>query len=281
MDGIFHADPHPGNLKLTPDHRIALMDFGMVARVAPEMQRRMVKLLMALSDGRAEEAAREAIAIGRPYKRGHFQEEQFRERVSQLVTDNQGKPLAQIQAGRVVMDLNAAAGETGLKLPNCVLMLGKTLLNLDKVVTVLDPTFDPNTSLQRHTGEIFRLHSATQVSGGRIYETLLESAEFMERLPERMNKIADLVANNKLRLRVDAINERQFLAGLQKIANRITAGLILAALIIGASLMMRLEGARTLFGYPLLAMLFFLTAAVASGVLLWRMAFRDESPEEP
>ncbi len=155
-------------------------------------------------------------------------------------------------------------------------MLGKTLLNLDKVVSVLDPEFDPNAALQRHTTKMLVQHSANRVGPGRLYHALLESAEFAERLPDRVNKFADLLANNKLRIDVDAFDERRLMTGLQKIANRITAGLILAAMIISASLMMPLKLTPTLFGYPLLAVLFLLGAALAACVLLWRIAFGDE-----
>jgi predicted unusual protein kinase regulating ubiquinone biosynthesis (AarF/ABC1/UbiB family) len=280
VDGVFHADPHPGNLMLTTDHKIALIDFGMIMRVPPDMQRRMVKLLMALADGRAEETATEAIAIGRPFKRGQFQEEEFRERVARQITANRGRPLAQIQVGSVVMQLNGIAGETGLKLPNAMIMLGKTLMNLDKVVSVLDPEFDPNEALRRHTGEIFAQHSKGRMSKGSVYEALLESAEFVERMPERLNRFADLLANNKLKVEVDTIDEKRLIAGMQKIANRITTGLVLAAMIVGASIMMHLNVTPKIFGYPAIALTFFLVAAVASFVLLWRIAFKDEPPAE-
>jgi predicted unusual protein kinase regulating ubiquinone biosynthesis (AarF/ABC1/UbiB family) len=279
VDGLFHADPHPGNLVLTCDGRIALFDFGMVARVTPELQHSLIKLLMALGDGRAEETASAALAIGRPYEKGRFREAEFRERVAQMVAANQGRPLEQMNTGRILMELNAVAGETGLKLPSAIVMLGKTLLNLDKVVEVLDPSFDPNLALRQHAGEIFQSHSRSRWSFGRLYQSLLESAEFVERMPERLNKVADLVANNKLKVEVDAFDERQFIAGMQKIANRITTGLVLAAMIIGASLMMHLPVERKIFGYPAVAFLFFLAAAIAAGVLLWRITFHDQ-PED-
>lgn len=280
VDGVFHADPHPGNLVLTIDRRIAIMDFGMVSRVTPEMQRLILKLLVALSDGRAAETAQEAIAIGRPYQGEDFKEMEFRERVGKVVSASLGKPVSELQAGRIVMELNGAAGETGLKLPNCILMLGKTLMNLDKVVDFLDPEFDPNAALKRHTAEIFAQQSGRHMSLGRLYQALMESGEFLERMPERLNKVADLVANNKLKLEVEAFDEVRLMAGLQKIANRITTGLILAALIIGASLMMRLQLRPMIFGYPLLALAFFLVAAITACGLLWRIAFRDETPED-
>jgi predicted unusual protein kinase regulating ubiquinone biosynthesis (AarF/ABC1/UbiB family) len=184
-----------------------------------------------------------------------------------------------MQIGRVIIELNAIAGETGLKLPTALVMLGKTLLNLDKVVLLLDPTFDPHEGVKRHAGEIFQQHSRIRWSLGRMYQTLLESADFIERMPERLNKVADLVAHNKLKVEVDAIDERRLIAGLQKIANRITTGLILASMIVGASLMMSLEARPRVFGYPLIALAFFLFAAIASLVLLWKIARGDESPD--
>lgn len=280
VDGLFHADPHPGNLMLTQDRRIALLDFGMVARVTPEVQHHLVKLLMAIADGRGEEAADDLIAIGRPYEKGRFDEDGFRDRVMKLIAANQGRTIEQLQIGRVIMELNAAAGESGLRLPTAIIMLGKTLLNLDKVVLLLDPTFDPNEGVRRHSSEIIQEHSRVRWSFGRLYQSLLESAEFLERFPERLNKVADLLAHNKLKLSVDAIDEGRLIAGLQKIANRITTGLILAAMIVGASLMMGLEVRPKVFGYPLIALAFFLFAAMASLVLLWKIFRGDESPDE-
>jgi ubiquinone biosynthesis protein len=277
IDGVFHADPHPGNLLLTNDRRIALMDFGMVSRASPELRSRLVKLLTSMSDGRAEQTVDEAIAIGTPYKRGEFDEEGFRSRVIRFVTENHGKPVARLQAGKLVMEINGAAGETGLELPHAVVMLGKVLMNLDKVVKTLDPEFDPNAALRRHAGEMFQKHSLGLMSLPRLYSALLESAEFAERLPERLNKTADLIAQNKLKITVDAFDEKRLITGMQKIANRITSGLILAAMIIAASLMMHLRTSLTLFGYPAIALVFFCVAAFASFWLLCRMTWYDES----
>ena len=86
----------------------------------------------------------------------------------------------------------------------------------------------------------------------------------------------DAVANNELQLKVDAIDEKLLMEGLQKIANRITLGLVLAALIVGAALMMRVETSFKLFGYPGLAIIFFLIAAGGAIVLSYNILFHDE-----
>src|SRR4029434_4868077 len=97
--------------------------------------------------------------------------------------------------------------------------------------------------------------------------TLLDAKEFVERLPSRLNQLFDLITSNKLRLKVDSIDETQLITGLQKIANRITLGLVLAALIVAAALMMRVETRFPLFCYPGFAMLFFLCATAGIIVL--------------
>jgi ubiquinone biosynthesis protein len=59
LDGVFHADPHPGNVLLTPDHRLALVDLGMVGRLSPAIQQHLFALMLAIAEGRGDEAATE------------------------------------------------------------------------------------------------------------------------------------------------------------------------------------------------------------------------------
>jgi hypothetical protein len=102
---------------------------------------------------------------------------------------------------------------------------------------------------------------------GGAMKTLLDLKDFLSGLPERLNKIMDSLGDGALEVNVRATDANLFMEGLQKIANRITSGIVLAALIIGASLLMRIETDFRIFGYPGLAMLCFL-AAVGGGVWL-------------
>lgn len=92
---------------------------------------------------------------------------------------------------------------------------------------------------------------------------VVELKEFVEKLPSRVNKILDTIGNNEFKIDVNAIDEKIVLEGLQTVANRIALGLILAALIVGASMLMRVETSFRIFGYPGFAMIFFLLAAIA------------------
>lgn len=175
------------------------------------------------------------------------------------------------------MDLQSAACEAGLILPDEVTMLGKTLLNLDKVVELLDSNFDPTEAIRRHAAQIVSEHGSEKLSWECAYETLLESAELMRNLPKRANEISRRVAESDFRFHVDAINEEEVISGMQKIANRITAGLVIAALILAAARLMTLKTGWTILGYPGLALCFFSLSVVLGGVLLWQIMVTDRS----
>ena len=109
---------------------------------------------------------------------------------------------------------------------------------------------------------------------------MLETKGLIEKLPSRINKFLDAIANNEMEIKIDAIDETKLMEGFQKIANRITMGLVLAALIVGAALMMRVETSFTIFGYPAIAIFFFFVAAGAGLFLVFNILFKDEKSDK-
>jgi ubiquinone biosynthesis protein len=273
VDGFVHADPHPGNVFLTEDDRIALFDLGMVAHVSTGMQEKLLQLLLAVSEGRSDEAATVAIEIGE--KTEKFDEVAFRRRVADLVARTKDQSVEQIETGKVVLMLARMSGESGIRVPSELAMLGKTLLNLDQVGRALDPGFDPNASIRRNAADLTRRRLRQSLSPANVLAGLMEVKEFAERLPGRINKILDTVASNGLQVKVDAIDEALLIEGIHKVANRITVGLILAALIVSAAMLMRVETSFRILGYPGLAILFFLAAAGGGIALMVNILLSD------
>ena len=107
---------------------------------------------------------------------------------------------------------------------------------------------------------------------------MVEVKEFVEKLPVRVNRILDTIGNNEFKIEVDAIDEKVVLEGLQKVANRITLGLIFAALIVGAAMLMRVETSFRILGYPGFPMIFFLIAAIAGMALVVSIVMYDIKP---
>jgi ubiquinone biosynthesis protein len=263
-DGLFHADPHPGNVFLM-DGKIALIDLGMVAHVSPGLQDRLLQLLLAVADNRAEDAAKTLLLLGEFHQ--DADQTAFRRGVADIIAQHQEVALQRPQVGRAVLMLLKVAGENGIRLPPELAMIGKTLLNLDEIGLTLAPKFDPNAAIRRHAAEITEQKMTRDFSLGALFSTAVDLKNFVQHLPGRINRILDRLADNEFQVKVDAIDEARLMEGMQKVANRITLGLVLAALIIGAALLMDIPTSFELFGYPGLAIVLFLAAA-AGGVAL-------------
>ncbi|MGE5435771.1 MAG: ABC1 kinase family protein [Syntrophothermus sp.] len=273
IHGFFHADPHPGNVFLTDDKRIALIDLGMVARIDPYMREKLLKLLLHISEGRGRDAADVAMELGTITE--YFNKEMFVKRVSEFVVKTQDATLQQIQVGRVVVELTRIAADNGIRASSELTMLGKTLLNLDLIGRTLVPDFDPNEIIREHTESITRRHLMKTFSAGNIISSVLELREFVTLLPKRLNTILEGLLDNQFEIKIKAFDDRGLIDNLQKIANRITVGLILAALIIGAALLMRVESSFKILGYPGFAMILFIAAAGIGFILVILILISD------
>jgi len=273
LDGFVHADPHPGNVFLTDDDQIALLDLGMVVRLLPSFRDNVLRLLLAISEGRGEEAAEVTIRMGEPKSR--FDKADFTKRIGELVAEHGEASLSRLNSGQVVLEITKISADCWFRLPSEFTMVAKTLLNLDRVVFTLDPSFEPTAIIRQRAMEILQRNLMQSIAPNNLIGGVVEIKEFVEKLPGRVNKILDTIGNNEFKVDVNAIDEKIVLEGLQKVANRISLGLILAALIVGAAMLMRVETPFKIFGYPGFAMIFFLIAAIAGVALVVTIVMTD------
>jgi ubiquinone biosynthesis protein len=276
VDGFFHADPHPGNVFITDDEHVALIDLGMVGHLSPRMQEHLLGLLMAASSGQGDEAADMFIEIGE--RLPDFNEPAVRRDIVALVTRYHQSTIADMQVGRILLDLNQTAAARGLRAPSELALLGKTLLNLDTVARTLAPDLDVNATIRDEAVTLTREQMLKAVSPSSLLSTVLDAKQFAQRLPGRINRVLDLLARNELRLKIETIDEGAVIEGLQKVANRITLGLVLAALIVAAAMIMQVPTTFRLFGYPGLAMILFVAAATGGALLALQIVTHDRKP---
>ena len=273
IDGFFHADPHPGNIFLTDDGRVALLDLGMTGRVSSNMQENLLRLLLAISEGNGDEAVKIVLRISETAN--DFDEAEFTKKATEFVSEQRNQTLNRQDVGKALMDVSRTAAETGLYVPTELTLLGKTLLQLEGIGRILCPDFNTNASVRRNVAEIMTTRMRQVVSPGNLLGSFLEMKDFVGGLPGRVNKILDAVGNSELEVNVKTPDARYLLNGFEKIANRVTTGIILAALIVGAALMMRIESSFRIFGYPGIAMICFLIALGGSGWLVLGILWKD------
>jgi len=226
-----------------------------------------------VSEGNGDVAA--DLLVGFSEKTEDFDPAEFRRQITRLVTAKHDQGLEQMNVGRSLFDLSNRARSTGLFVPSELTLLGKTLLQLDEVGRILDPEFNPSEAIRRQVTELMTRRAKKDLTQGNLFTSLLEAKDFAQALPRRVNRILDAVTNSELEVKVKAVDAKVMLDGMQKIANRITSGLVLAALIIGASLLMRVQTRFVLFGYPGLAILCFIAAAIGAFWLVINIFVQD------
>ena len=279
VHGEIHADPHPGNVLVLHDQRLALLDFGMVAHVPPRQRERLLKLVLAAVDGRGEDVAAESIAISSRLE--NFDEARYVHEVSQLVARYavRSERLG-LSEGRLLLELARIGSDCRLRMPPATTLLGKTMLNLESVCNALEPELDVKQAVEKHAYQILRKRLQSSLSPRRLGMEALETQQLLRGAPRKVADILSLVADNKLRVQLGGLEESHLMESLQKIANRISTGIITAALIVGAAMLAQIRTTFTLFGYPAFALVMFVVAG-ALGVTLVVSALLSDRKVRP
>jgi ubiquinone biosynthesis protein len=282
VDGIWHSDPHPGNVFVRDleenQAEVVLLDFGMVSRISREFQDEIIKLLLAISSNRGAEVADACVRLSEVQE--GFDAIRFVHEISSLVAAFHDLDVRRINVGQLIFNVITLANNNELKAPAELAMLAKTLLHLDGITRRLDPEYDPNTVIRDYAETLMVQKLAQKFAPRNFYPALLDLNQLMLDLPHRAREIIDQTAAGKLSLNLKLTQAEQFLAGIHKIANRITVGVIIAALLIASSLMMRVPAHTQLFGYPALAVTGYLLAAIAGIYLIVSTLIRDRKDEE-
>ncbi len=260
VHGELHADPHPGNLLLTDDGRLALFDLGMVAHVTPRLRDQLLKLLAGAVEGRGEAVAQECLAISTRLE--SFEETRFMREVGQAAARYAARDGQRGGGeGALVLQVVEIATRCGVRTPPELSVLGRALLNLESVCQLLDPAFEPKPVVEAHLRNLLAERMKQGFSLQALGADLLELQSLVREAPAKVGQVLALLSENRLQLKLTGLEESRLLENLQKIANRITAGLVTAALIV-ASAMLADSGRPRLFGFALAEVLFVVAAGL-------------------
>lgn len=270
VDGFFHADPHPGNVLVSDQNDLVLLDLGMVGRIPPRMRAKLTQLVLAIIDGRGEDAGEAAIQIGEP-KQG-YDRNAFTRAISDLVLLHYNNSIDQMKIGDVVLQIAQLCGEHHVKVPPLLSTVGKTLLNLDQLGQTLSPGFNPQNAIREHTTPIIWKDFWQALSPTAFLGEVYEVKRLAQNLPFRLNAMIDTLAREDRGIKIDAIDEVELIRGFEKIANRITYGLIIAALFISGAMVMNIENAGWEVGnVPVLSIAMFVAGTIGIVIVLGGM----------
>lgn len=282
VDGVWHSDPHPGNIFVREDDggepQLVLLDFGMVGRISQEFQDEVIKLLLALSTNRGGEVADACIRMSEVQER--FDAAKFTREISMIVAAVHDASARDINTGQMLFTVINVANNNELRAPAELTMLAKTMLHLDAITKKLDPDYDPHRVIRDYAEQLIGQKLAQKFNPRNFYPALLDLNQLALDLPHRAREIVDLTAQGKLGFGIKIAQAEEFLSGMHKIANRITVGVVIAALLVSSSMMMRVPTNFTIFGYPGLGVLGYLLASAAAFYLILSTFAHDRKDQE-
>jgi ubiquinone biosynthesis protein len=257
IDGFFHADPHPGNVFYLADNRLVLLDFGMVGRLSDQRRNQIVDLLAALAQ-HDEQGMLEVLLDWT--EDSDVDEARLYRDVSELAADYEFRPLKDIRLGELLVEVTAIMRAHSIVMPSDLTLLFKTLITLEGLGLKLDPDFHMTDRIEPFLLRVVRqrYHPASLLKRGR--RGLHDVLSLMSGLPRDAARLLKEARRGRLKIDLDVKRLDHFGYQLDRSTNRLTIGILTAALIIGSSIVMTVQGGPTLFGLPLFGLLGFMIA---------------------
>jgi predicted unusual protein kinase regulating ubiquinone biosynthesis (AarF/ABC1/UbiB family) len=281
VDGFWHSDPHPGNIfirDVDDGAQLVLLDFGQVSHISHELQDEIIKLLLAISSNRGHEVADACVRMSELQE--GFDVTHFIKDISTIVANFHEADVRQVNAGQLIFSVIAIANGNGVKAPAELAMLAKTLLHLDGITKKLDRDFDPQNVIRGYAEELIAQKLMQKFNPRNFYPALLDLNQLVLDLPHRAREILDQTAAGRLTVAIKLTQAEVFLAGIHKIANRITVGAVAAALLISSTMLMRVPSRFSILGYPGLAVVGYFISMVVALYLVVSIVMRDRQDEE-
>ena len=239
-DGFFHADPHPGNIFYMPDGAIGVIDFGMVGRVTEQRRFQIVQLLHGLVERESAPVADVLMEWGEGG--GEVDEARLQADVGAFVDQYRGVPLKDLHMGLMLTDVTTILRDNGLSLPPDLALMIKAFLTLEGMGRQLDPDFDMAGAARPFLQRVVlqRYSPRTLLKRGR--RTALDAMELVGDLPRELRRLLRTARRGRLHMQVEVTSLKAFGEQVDRAANRLTMGVITAALVVGSSIVMNSAG---------------------------------------
>jgi len=272
QDGFFHADPHPGNVFYLSGNRIAFIDFGMVGRLSERRREELLQLLLGLVERHPQTVA--DVLLDWTGDDHGVNLSQLETEIEAFVDQYHGTPLAELSLGQMLSDVTAILREHRLGLPSDLALLIKAFITLEGMGRGLDPSFHMATQATPMLRQVVREGYRPKVLATRAWKTLRRTLALAEQLPHDVSRLLRNARRGRVHVGIELAHLKRVGDQIDRAANRLSMALVIAALIIGSSIVMNVKGGPTLFGLPAFGFMGFI-GAVIGGLWLVRSIWRS------
>jgi ubiquinone biosynthesis protein len=262
-DGLYHADPHPGNVLYLPGDRLALLDFGMYGRLSEDRRHDLARILFGLVS--QESSAVVAVLLDWSGNTG-IDDSTLRNDIDAFIDRVRGVPLGNLHLAVVLMDLVSILREHKLSLPPDLALLIKTFVTLDGLGRQLDPDFDMTAQATPYIKQVLAVHAAPDAVAGRISRSLRAWLALTAELPKDLQGVLRAARSGKLQVQVEVPSLKQFGERIDRAASRLALSIVTGCLIVGSAIVATVEHRLSGSGMPSFGLLGFIAAVICG---LW------------
>lgn len=259
--GVYHADPHRGNVLLTPEGRLALLDFGLLGRLDDDTRTSLALLLLAIAQNRADDVA--DLILGLSLTSSESDEAGFVHDLRRKLPRYHWRPLSGIKTGEGLADLQRLCLQHGISLPTSFALVGKTLSQAENIARTLDPELDPVEQIRKESWDVLASEAEKRLEPNQLLAFTFTQLQPLLRMPRRVAQLTQKVETGSLKIGVAPTELESFEHLLRSTANRVGAALIVAALLIASALMARVSHTVALVGFG--------CAAALALFMVWRI----------
>lgn len=249
VDGLFHGDPHPGNLLVDDDDNVCFIDFGLVGRVPRETQDRMLMLLLALSLRDVDTLARLVIRLGDV--EGRIAVAPFRAAIGKLLDRYFGLAVGDLSTPAILTDLIDLSTRFGVRLPREMAILSKASASIDGIVRVLHPRFDPSSTVAKRAEELLRARIDPRSLEGGGLRTALQLAMLVQELPVQVGQLLMDLERGQMQVTVKSDALENLNNTLRGVGMSVVGGILAGALILAGFMALYASGLMTARALPL------------------------------
>ncbi len=241
--GLFHGDPHPGNIRVLPDGVIGLIDYGMVGRLDDEKREELIDLLTAVIRGDVARAVDQVLLVGKPYR--PIDRPLLRSDLRDFIDGYYGLPLEKIDVGQLLRDFVNILAVHGIRYPADLMLLIRAIVTLEGVGRELDPEFKLTEHLAPTIERLVTERYNPQRMAGKLFDEARLLGRLLHEFPVHLGRTLQKLSHDDLRIQLEHRHLEQLMTEVDRSSNRIVIGLVMSALIVASAMVIRTTGSAS------------------------------------
>ncbi|MEN8686866.1 MAG: AarF/ABC1/UbiB kinase family protein [Desulfuromonadales bacterium] len=251
--GLFHADPHPGNVFVLPDQVICMLDFGMVGRLGQDLKEQLLDLLQALLERDVDSIISHLLYSGELTDTADLKN--LRRDLHDFIEDYYDLVLQDIKIGRLFSEFIELLTHHRIHFPPDYMMLAKALVVMEGVGRQLDPNFNMISHMRPYVNRLLIERFSPKNISTQASRIAVAYTSLAKNLPHDIKEFINRLNRNQFKIDLEHRGLEKLVTDLDRSSNRVSFSLVIGSLIVGSSLVMQIEKGPMVFGFPLLGLL--------------------------